>query len=141
MTTSLLLLLKQQFQQLVQLNELLLIERETLSSRSPEDVEQITKQKMSALDQLQATDKQITNTFTEDDLKAPEAQDIKQQIEQALIELKHQNEVNAKILNHKQVSSNMLKEVLIGNRKDKSATTYDQLGKKSNTLKSRPIKA
>lgn len=141
MTTSLLVLLKQQHQQLVQLNELLLLEREAFAGRSPQQVEQVSQQKMAALDSLQTTDKQISDNFSQDDFNSEDIIAIKAEIDNTLSDLKHQNEVNGKILQHKQLGANMLKEILIGSRKDKSATTYNQLGKKSNTLKSRPIKA
>lgn len=141
MSTSLLVLLRQQLKQLVQLNELLLLEREALAGRSPGQVDKVTKEKMAALDQLQATDKQIGDNYSQDDFAAEDVQAVKAEINEALNELKHLNEVNGKILQHKQLSNEQLRELIIGSRKDKTATTYNQLGKRSNSLKGRAIKA
>lgn len=141
MTTSLLLLLEQQFQQLVQLNELLLLERDALASRHPQQVVDITKQKSTALDKLQQTDRQISERFQPADFDSDDIHALKAKIDAELLNLKQLNEVNGKILKHKQLSNEQLQELIIGTRKDKTATTYNQLGKKSNTLKSRPIKA
>lgn len=141
MTTSLLLLLRQQHEQLVQLNELLLLEREAFAGRSPQQVNQVTEQKTAALDALQATDKQLSDNFSKDDFQSDDILTLKHQIEDELKTLKHNNEVNGKILQHKQVNNEQLRELIIGTRKDKTATTYDQLGKRTNTLKGRAIKA
>ena len=144
MTSSLLLLLNQQLQQLVQMNELLLSEREAFIKRQSAEIEQINQQKLTILDSLKQTDAQITSQFSENDFNTPQIQSLKKDIDQQLIALKQQNQVNGKIIAHSQVSLNMLKDILtsgIGGKKDRSAMTYDQAGHKSSRLKGRAIKA
>lgn len=141
MTTSLLLLLQQQLQQLVQMNELLLCEREAFASRSPQKVQSATERKLAALKQLQTTDQQIASNYSAEDFENEQIKPLKIEIDNTLAELKKQNEVNGKILQTNQVNVNMLKDVLIGNKKDRSAMTYDQAGQKSSSLRGRSIKA
>lgn len=145
MTSSLELLLQQQFQQLVQMNELLLSEREAFTQRQSAQIEQISKQKLTALEALNQTDSQITSQFNEDDFNTPQIHTLKNDIDKQIAELKQQNEVNGKIIAHSQVNLNMLKDILVGSsiggKKDRSAMTYDQAGQKSSRLKGRSIKA
>lgn len=147
MTSSLELLLQQQLQQLVQMNELLLIEREAFTQRQSAQIEQINQQKLAALETLNQTDSQITNQFNQDDFNSPQIKALKNDIDKQLAELKQQNEVNGKIIAHSQVNLNMLKDIIvsniggIGNRKDRNAVTYDQAGQKSPRLKGSSIKA
>jgi flagellar biosynthesis/type III secretory pathway chaperone len=141
MTTSLLLLLQVQLKQLVQMNALLLLEREAFTSRSPEKVKAATEQKTAALKQLQDTDNQISSTYTAKDFENNEIKPLKIELDNALAELKTQNEVNGKILQNNQINVKMLKDILIGSKKDRSSMTYDQAGQKSSSLRSRPIKA
>lgn len=144
MTSSLELLLQQQFQQLVQMNELLLSEREAFTQRQSAQIEQINKQKLAALKELNQTDSQITGQFNEDDFNTPQIRTLKNDIDKQLAELKQQNEVNGKIIAHSQVNLNMLKDILVGSiggKKDRSAMTYDQAGQKSSRLKGTAIKA
>jgi flagellar biosynthesis/type III secretory pathway chaperone len=141
MPTSLLSLLQQQFKQLVQMNEFLLCERDAFATRQPELIESATQQKTVGLQQLQDIDKQISSQYNAADFEHESITPIKIEIDNALAQLKQQNVVNGKIIASNQISLGMLKDILIGNKKDRSAMTYDQTGKKSNTLKSRPIKA
>ena len=134
-------MLQHQHKQLVQMNELLLCEREAFASREPVKVEAINKQKLAAIQELQDTDQQITNQYDAKDFESAEIEPIKIEIDNLLSELKMQNEVNGKILQGNQTSLNMLKEILIGSKRNNSATTYNQSGKKSAALMSRPIKA
>jgi flagellar biosynthesis/type III secretory pathway chaperone len=141
MTTSLLLLLQQQLKQLVHMNELLVCEREAFASRQPSQVEEATRQKMAALKQVQQLDQQISSQFGASDFEDETITPIKIEIDNALAELKKQNAVNGKIITNGQISLGMLKDILIGSKKDRSAMTYDQAGQKSNTLRGRAIKA
>ena len=148
MTSCLELLLQQQLKQLVQMNELLLTERETFATRQSTEIKQINTQKLAALDTLKQTDSQIASQFNEDDFNTPQIQALKNDIDKQIGELKLQNEVNGKIIAHSQVNINMLKDILIGNiggniggKKDRSAMTYDQAGQKSSLIKGRAIKA
>ncbi len=141
MTTSLLLLLQQQLKQLVQMNELLLCEREAFASRSNEKVQAATTQKQNALTQLQATDQQISSAYTAQDFEHEDIKPLKIEIDNALAELKKQNEVNGKILQTNQINLNMLKDILVPRKKDRAAMTYDQAGQKSSAIRGKPIKA
>lgn len=148
MTSSLLILLQQQLQQLVQMNELLLSERNAFTQRDSAQMESINQQKVEALEKLKQTDDQISANFSTDDFNHPDIQDIKQKVDQALTEVKHENDVNGKIVSHSQVNLNMLKDMIVSNmrsgansKKDSSAMTYTQAGAKSSLIKGRPIKA
>jgi len=145
MTSSLLLLLQQQLKQLVQMNELLLCEREAFANRQPAaDIEAINQQKTDALTQIQAIDQQISTNYTQTDFNSDDVQQVRRTIDSTLTELKMNNEVNGKIIQNSQMNINMLKEVFVGSisgGKDRSAMTYNQSGRKSSLLKSRPIKA
>ena len=141
MTTSLLCALQQQHQQLVQLNELLRLEREAFIARDAEQTQSLSQQKLAMLEQLQSTDTAIKSQFSSADFSDPQAAELKSEVEQLLATAKQENEVNGKILQTNQVTLNMLKDIVIGSRKDRNATTYDQLGQKTNTLKGRAIKA
>ena len=63
MSTSILLLLQQQLSQLVQMNELLLCERDAFTNREAEKIEAINQQKLEALDSLNTTDQQIATLY------------------------------------------------------------------------------
>ena len=141
MSTSLLLLLQHQLQQLVQMDELLICEREAFATRDPAQIEAASQQKQLALQKLQDTDKQIASQFSAPDFEDEAVTAIKIEIDNALAQLKQQNAVNGKIIAGNQISLGLLKDILIGSKKDRSTMTYDQAGQKSNTLKSRPIKA
>lgn len=148
MTSSLLVLLQQQLKQLVHMNELLLNEREAFTQRDSAQIEAINQQKLQALDNLKQTDEQIITQHKEDEFNHPDIQPIKHQIDQAIADVKLENEVNGKIISHSQVNLNMLKDIMIGNigsgagsKKDRSAMTYNQAGHKSSLIKGRPIKA
>ena len=141
MTTSLLLLLQQQLAQLVQMNEFLLFEREAFTSRSVEKIQTATAQKQNALVQLQATDQQISGSFVAEDFEHQDIKPIKIEIDNAMAELKKQNEVNGKIVQSNQINLNMLKDVLMPRKKDRASMTYDQAGQKSSAIRGKPIKA
>ena len=112
MTTSLLLLLQQQLAQLVQMNEFLLLEREAFTSRSVEKIQTATAQKQNALVQLQATDQQISGSFVAEDFEHQDIKPIKIEIDNAMAELKKQNEVNCLIINNSQIAINRFKGML-----------------------------
>jgi len=147
MTSSLTLLLEQQLQQLVQMNELLLCERDAFTSRDSAKIEAVNQQKIQALEELKLTDEKIVSQFNETDFDNEDVRQLKSLIDDALNDVKQQNDVNGKIISHSQVNLNMLKEVLISNtagarsKKDRSAMTYNQTGKKSSLIKGKPIKA
>jgi flagellar biosynthesis/type III secretory pathway chaperone len=147
MSTSILLLLQQQLSQLVQMNELLLCERDAFTNREAEKIEAINQQKLEALDSLNTTDQQIATLYKDQnpsDVETGEVKEIKVEIDKILTEVKQQNEVNGRIIQHSQVNLNMLKDILvsnIGGKKDRAPGTYNQTGYKSSMLKGRPIKA
>ena len=91
-------LLQQQYDQLVRMNELLVSEREAITSRSPEKVVLASQQKAELLQQLQQTDQQISTQFSAADLQHESIKPLKNDIDNLLTEIKHHNEVNGKII-------------------------------------------
>ena len=144
MSHSLAELLQQQQQQLAAMLELLLVERDCMIRRDSEQLNEINQRKVEQLQAIQQLDHTLAQQYSASDFAATEIQTLKQQLEQQLQQLQQQNQVNGKIIAHSQVNLNMLKDLMLGgisSKKDKSAMTYDQAGKKSSALKGRPIKA
>lgn len=141
MPTSLLDLLQQQYDQLVQMDELLVCERDAMTSRLPEKVVAITEQKAAQLKQLQHTDSQISTLYQQDDFKDPEVSALKKAIDTLLGDIKKQNDVNGIINQNNQMTVKMLKGILFDSKKDQSSMTYNQLGQKTAASRYKPIKA
>ncbi len=134
-------LLQQQYDQLVRMNELLVSEREAITSRSPEKVVLASQQKAELLQQLQQTDQQISTQFSAADLQHESIKPLRNDIDNLLTEIKHHNEVNGKIIENNQVTVKMLKGILFDSKKDQSSMTYNQMGQKTAASRYKPIKA
>jgi flagellar biosynthesis/type III secretory pathway chaperone len=141
MTTSLLDLLQQQLEQLVHMNELLILEREAITSRSPENVVAATKQKTAQLDLLQLTDQQINTISTQAELDSEAVKALRHEMDNILVEVRSNNVVNGKIIQNNQSTVAMLKSILFDSKKDQSSMTYNQRGQKTAASKYKPIKA
>ena len=138
---SLLELLQQQLKQLVQMNELLVCEREAITSRSPEKVVLVNEQKTAQLQQLQDTDNQISSSYSKDDFNTDEHHQLTIDIDNLLADLRQQNEVNGKIIQNNRITVKMLKDVILDSKKDQSTMTYNQKGMKSGSSMYKPVKA
>lgn len=134
-------LLQLQLDQLVQMNELLVSEREAIAGRSPEKITQITNHKTALLKNIQLTDEQLGSQFTAADLATDAAQQLKININALLVQIKDQNAVNGKIIQNNQITIKMFKDILFDSKKDQSSMTYNQLGQKRSASKYKPIKA
>lgn len=144
MNTSLLSLLQKQYSVLIEIDELLLLERQAFTARDSVQIEQINQEKLELLQSITDIDQQLRSQVSSPDVKTIQVQELKAKIDEQLLQLKQRNQVNGKIIAHSQVNLNLLKDLLINGisgDKGQRSLTYDQAGQKSSPLKGRAIKA
>ncbi|KID58240.1 flagellar biogenesis protein [Pseudoalteromonas luteoviolacea] len=99
-------------------------ELDALSARNGEGLKDIARQKITFLNSIQKTDKDLSN-FPKELFQDPDVVPLTEQIEHLLIKCKNKNEVNAKAAHLAHMTVRELKEILIGRP---MSTTYTEEG-------------
>ncbi|MDK1287412.1 flagellar export chaperone FlgN [Pseudoalteromonas umbrosa] len=99
-------------------------ELNALSSRNGDGLKDIARQKITLLNSIQKTDKDLSS-YTKELFQSPDVTPLTEQIDLLLIKCKNQNEVNAKAAHLAQMTVRELKEILIGRP---TSTTYTEDG-------------
>ncbi|KZN65711.1 hypothetical protein N473_11845 [Pseudoalteromonas luteoviolacea CPMOR-1] len=99
-------------------------ELDALSARNGEGLKDIARQKITFLNSIQKTDKDLSN-FPKELFQDPDVIPLTEQIERLLIKCKNKNEVNAKAAHLAHMTVRELKEILIGRP---MSTTYTEEG-------------
>ncbi|AWL11319.1 hypothetical protein HMF8227_00824 [Saliniradius amylolyticus] len=139
MTTSSVSLLEQQLQNLEQLKTLLDNELKLISSRDPEALIDLLKQKQSLLDQIQQADQKIAN-LSQEQLADPDADELKTAIEQRVDDCKYLTEINAKAVEQGQLRLEHLRNLILEAR-SKESMTYNKSGKPTSGSRGGGVKA
>lgn len=134
-------LLQQQLNQLIQLENLLLAEKEILQQQKPDALIDITEKKQHLLSDIESLDEKIRTTpeFIEQYNNKQLPQQF-QEIETTLSRCKALNTVNGQIIQHSSLAVERIRGSLLESR-SRSSMTYDKLGKKSGGLAGKAIKA
>lgn len=131
-------------QQQAQLDALLLLLQQELAALSGRDIEQLdllTRQKTSLLEQIQTTDQALSQQSNlADCLDTSWFKDSVSQLESLLTQCKAQTQVNQQVLDHSQLTLSRLKNEILS-AKGKSGLTYTNKGKPSVDNKGSGIKA
>ncbi|AOT09387.1 flagellar export chaperone FlgN [Pseudoalteromonas luteoviolacea] len=106
------------------LTQLLDEELDALSARNGEGLKDIARQKITFLNSIQKTDKDLS-TYPKELFQNPDVMPLTEQIELLLIKCKNKNEVNAKAAHLAHMTVRELKEILIGRP---MSTTYTEEG-------------
>jgi flagella synthesis protein FlgN len=136
------MLLNIQHQQLLELKDLLIAEKDILQKQTtPDELTLITEQKATLLQAIETTDKTLSqhNEFLEK-RAAGEYSEQLAVIENTLIECKNLNQVNGSIIQHSTLAVERMKSSLLENH-NRMSMTYDNKGKKSAGLSSLDLKA
>lgn len=134
-------LVSQQLSQLVQLEALLISEKEILQQQNVDALVTVTTDKNTLLADIQEVDNAIGNSFEFKQARRTgmfetELNEIKSLLEHC----KQLNQVNGLIIHQSQLTVEKMKNSLLENH-NKSSMTYDNKGKKSGGLSSLGIKA
>lgn len=134
-------LLQQQLEQLAQLEQMLLQEREVLEHNDPQALGQLTSLKQQILKKIEQSDQQLAQSpnFIEQ-RKAGQWQDEVDQIHQTLAHCQELNNINGHIIQQSSLVVERLKSSLLESR-TKTTMTYDAKGKTQGGLSSLGIKA
>ncbi|KZN37552.1 hypothetical protein N474_04795 [Pseudoalteromonas luteoviolacea CPMOR-2] len=116
--------LNSQISSLEALTQLLDEELTALSSRNGDGLKDIARQKITFLNTIQKTDKDLS-TFPADIFKDPDVVPLTKKVNTLLHKCKNQNEVNAKAAHLANMTVRELKEILIGTP---TSTTYTEEG-------------
>lgn len=134
-------LIAQQLQNLQQLEELLILEKEVLQRLDPEALTTVTEQKNTLLQAIQQLDEQnAQNLQLKNDISAGIHGEQLAEIEATLLRCKNKNHVNGQIVQQSSLAAERMKNSLLENH-SRSSMTYDSKGKKSGGLSSLGIKA
>ncbi len=96
-----------------------------IAARRGDGLKDIAQQKMSLLQQVQITDKDIQKLVIKNDVQNEEVSDLIKEVNKLLSACQKQNDVNAHAAHQAQLSVKQLKDILIG---APSSMTYDQGG-------------
>jgi flagella synthesis protein FlgN len=134
-------LIAQQLENLQQLEELLIVEKDVLQKQDPELLISVTEQKNNLLQKIQQLDE--SNSQSEI-LKAEIDSGIHQkeiaEIEAILLRCKNKNHINGLVIQQSSLAAERMKNSLLENH-NRSSMTYNSKGKKSGGLSSLGIKA
>ena len=134
-------LIDQQEAFLVELEKLLLTEKDVLTKQNPLALTQVTEQKQQLLLQIEQQDKQISiHPHFKKELDEGHHQDILARINEKLEHCKELNQVNGNIIGQSANAVERMRSPLL-ERNSKSSMTYDAKGKKSGGLSRLGIKA
>ncbi|KZN53337.1 flagellar export chaperone FlgN [Pseudoalteromonas luteoviolacea] len=95
-----------------------------LSTRNGDGLKDIARQKITFLNNIQKTDKELSS-YPKELFQNPDVAPLTEQIDLLLIKCKNQNEVNAKAAHLAHMTVRELKEILIGRP---TSTTYTEDG-------------
>jgi flagella synthesis protein FlgN len=134
-------LIAQQLENLQQLEELLIVEKDVLQKQDPELLISVTEQKNNLLQKIQQLDESNSQSVI---LKAEIDSGIHQkeiaEIEAILLRCKNKNHINGLVIQQSSLAAERMKNSLLENH-NRSSMTYNSKGKKSGGLSSLGIKA
>ncbi|EWH09940.1 flagellar synthesis protein FlgN [Catenovulum agarivorans DS-2] len=141
MTVNAVELLQQQQDNLNQLIILLEQELSAFKSRQADEVYQIAQSKNALIDQIQQTDKSISELADLEQLKAQDDFAAKvEQIENTLAEVKNKNAINERVIRTSLNNVQRLKQSILA-LKNADAMTYDKQGQAQTQTLGKGIKA
>jgi flagellar biosynthesis protein FlgN len=134
-------IIAQQLQNLQQLEDLLVLEKEVLQNQDPEALISLTEKKSNLLQTIQTLDeKNAQNAEFKKEVDSGIHQKNISEIEAILIRCKNKNHVNGLIIQQSSLAAERMKNSLLENH-NRSSMTYNSKGKKSGGLSSLGIKA
>jgi len=134
-------LIAQQLQNLKQLEELLIVEKEILQRLDPVALASITEQKHDLLQAIQQLDEQnAQNIQLANEVSTGVHNNELAEIEAILLRCKDKNHVNGQVVQQSSLAVERMKNSLLENH-NRSSMTYNSKGKKSGGLSSLGIKA
>lgn len=134
-------LLQQQLSQLIELENLLLAEKEVLQQQKPDALTDITEKKQQLLSDIEQLDTKIkANAEFVEQLANNLLPAQFQEIETTLVRCKELNTINGQIIQHSSLAIERIRSTILESR-SRSSMTYDKLGKKSGGLAGKAIKA
>jgi len=134
-------LIAQQLQNLRQLEELLIVEKEVLQKLDPAALASVTEQKNTLLQAIQQLDEQnAQNPLLENEISSGIHANELAEIEAILLRCKNKNQVNGQVVQQSSLAVERMKNALLENH-NRSSMTYNNKGKKSGGLSSLGIKA
>ncbi len=143
MIEPLLAKLDSQYEQLLQLEELLSRELSSITDRKLADISTISAEKATSLDQIQLNDKEISlmaHKLGDEWHSSPEIAEQRQKIAVKLEQLQKMNEVNGKVIQSSQMMLKQFKDLVLSSV-GKKTLTYGQDGKTSGNSSTLGIKA
>jgi len=134
-------LIAQQLQNLKQLEELLIVEKEILQRLDPVALASVTEQKHDLLQAIQQLDEQnAQNIQLANEVSTGVHNNELAEIEAILLRCKDKNHVNGQVVQQSSLAVERMKNSLLENH-NRSSMTYNSKGKKSGGLSSLGIKA
>ncbi len=131
----------QQLQNLQQLEDLLVLEKEVLQNQDPEALISLTEKKSNLLQTIQQLDeKNAQDSVFKNEIDSGIHQKKIAEIEAILIRCKNKNHVNGLVIQQSSLAAERMKNSLLENH-NRSSMTYNSKGKKSGGLSSLGIKA